>query len=116
MMKQSPVYAGFAAVAPDVDSFPTLMDKTGALLAQSYDWSEQVRALQPPTLLLCADADSFSPSYAAEYFALLGGGLADAGWDGSHAPTHRLAIIPGCTHYDVFQSPLLGAVVDGFFS
>jgi pimeloyl-ACP methyl ester carboxylesterase len=115
MMKQSPMYAAFAAVAPDVDNYPVLMDKTGALLKEPYDWSEQVRALEPPTLLICGDADSYSPAYAAEYFALLGGGLADAGWDGSHAPKHRLAIIPGSTHYDIFQSPLLGAVVANFF-
>jgi pimeloyl-ACP methyl ester carboxylesterase len=115
MMKQSPMYAAYAAVAPDVENYPVLMDKTGALLKESYDWTEQVRALQPPTLLICGDADSFSPAYAAEYFALLGGGLADAGWDGSHVPEHRLAIIPGCTHYDIFASPLLAAVVDNFF-
>jgi pimeloyl-ACP methyl ester carboxylesterase len=113
MMRQSPMYAAYAAVAPDVDAFPVLMDRTGDLLRQPYDWTEQVRGLRTPTLLVYADADSIPPSHAAEFFGLLGGGLRDASWDGSLRPASRLAILPGRTHYDVFQSPLLApAVVD----
>jgi pimeloyl-ACP methyl ester carboxylesterase len=113
MMRQSPAYAAYAAVAPDVDAFPALMDRTGALLRQPYDWTEEVRGLRPPTLLVYADADSIPVTHAAEFFALLGGGLRDANWDGSLRPASRLAILPGRTHYDVTQSPLLvPAVVD----
>ena len=114
MMRQSPMYAAYAAVAPDVDSFPALMDKTGDLLGQDYDWTEEVRALTVPTLLVYADADGIPPSHAAEFFALLGGGLRDAGWDGSQRPRGGLAILPGRTHYDVFEAPLLPEVVTGF--
>jgi pimeloyl-ACP methyl ester carboxylesterase len=113
MMRQSPLYAAYAAVAPDVDAFPALMDRTGELLRQPYDWTEQVRGLPMPTLLVYADADSIPPAHAAEFFALLGGGLRDANWDGSLRPASRLAILPGRTHYDVWASPLLApAVVD----
>src|SRR5829696_3249115 len=44
-------------------------------------------------------------------YALLGGGLRDAGWDGSGRPRARLAILPGATHYDVFASPLLAPAI-----
>jgi len=100
-------------VAPDVDAFPALMDRTGDLLRQPFDSTEEVRALRPPTLLVYADADSIPPSHAAEFFALLGGGLRDANWDGSLRPASRLAVLPGRTHYDITGSPLLApAVVD----
>jgi pimeloyl-ACP methyl ester carboxylesterase len=116
MMRRSAMYAAYAAVAPDPDAFPTLMDRTGALLRRPYDWSEEVRALAMPVLLVFADADSIPPSHAAEFYALLGGGLRDAGWDGSHSSPNRLAILPGLTHYDIFASPALVAPVEAFLA
>jgi pimeloyl-ACP methyl ester carboxylesterase len=114
MMRQTPMYTGYAAVAPDPDRFPVLMDKTGALLRTRYDWSEEVRGITAPAQLVYGDADSIPPAHAAEFFALLGGGLRDAGWDGSGRPASRLAVLPGRTHYDVSSSPELAGVVDGF--
>jgi pimeloyl-ACP methyl ester carboxylesterase len=114
MMKQSPMYDAWSAVAPDIDAFPRLMDKTGALLRRPFDWSEEVKQLAVPTLLVYGDADSIPPSHAAEFFGLLGGGSRDAGWDGS-LPTHnRLAILPGLTHYNIFNTPQVAAVVAEF--
>ncbi len=114
-MRQSPPYAAYAAVAPDVDAFPALMDKTGDLIRAPYDWSEEVRALTAPVHLVYGDGDGVPPAHAAEFFALLGGGLRDPGWDGSGGrPASRLAILPGRTHYDVFTAPELAPLVDGF--
>jgi pimeloyl-ACP methyl ester carboxylesterase len=114
MMRQSPLYAAYAAVAPDVDAFPALMDRTGDLLRQPYDWTEQVRRLPMPVQLVYGDADSIPVAHAAEFFALLGGGLHDAGWDGAQRPASRLAVLPGRTHYDVFAAPQLAPVVTDF--
>jgi pimeloyl-ACP methyl ester carboxylesterase len=116
MMRQSPMYAAYAAVAPDVDAFPALMDKTGDLLRTPYDWRDDIRGLTAPVLLVYADADSVPPAHAAEFFALLGGGLRDAGWDGSARPASQLAILPGRTHYDIGSAPELAPVVAGFLS
>jgi pimeloyl-ACP methyl ester carboxylesterase len=113
-MRQTPIYAAYAAVAPDVDAFPVLMDKTGGLLRTPYDWSEDVRGIPAPVQLVYGDADSIPPAHAAEFFALLGGGLRDAGWDGSGRPASRLAVLPGRTHHDVVSAPELATVVDGF--
>jgi pimeloyl-ACP methyl ester carboxylesterase len=112
--RQSPMYEAWAKVAPDPGSFPTLMDKTGELLRRPYDWSEDVRLLPMPVQLVYGDADSIAPGRAAEFFALLGGGLRDADWDGSGAVPSRLAILPGTTHYDIATKPQLAAVVDDF--
>jgi pimeloyl-ACP methyl ester carboxylesterase len=115
-LRQSPMYAAYAAVAPDVDAYPALMQKTGDLLRRPYDWTDDVRGLSVPTLLVYGDADGMPPSHAAEFFALLGGGLRDAGWDGAQRPASRLAILPGRTHYDMLQAPELADVVSSFLA
>jgi pimeloyl-ACP methyl ester carboxylesterase len=92
------------------------MDKTGELLRQPYDWTAEIKQLRTPTLLVYGDADSIPPSHAAEFFALLGGGLRDAGWDGSLSTEMRLAILPGLTHYDIFSAPTTAAVVADFIA
>lgn len=113
-LSQTPLYPQYTAVAPDPDAFPALMDKTGDLVRQPYDWSEEIKKIANPTLLVYGDADGIPPAHAAEFFALLGGGRADGGWDGSLPTGMRLAILPGLTHYNIFSSPLLAAVVENF--
>jgi pimeloyl-ACP methyl ester carboxylesterase len=114
MMKPSPAYRHYARVAPDPDGWVTLIAKTAELLKVDYDWSEEVAELQPRTMLVYADADSVRPAHVAEFFGLLGGGLRDAGWDGSAQPQARMAVLPGRTHYDVLESPLLAPAVAAF--
>ena len=113
-MRRSPLFEAWASVAPDVDAIPGVMDKVGAMLRRPYDWSAEVAALPMPVLLVFGDADSVPTAHAAEFFALLGGALRDAGWDGSMKGSSRLAILPGRTHYDLFTAPELGAVVARF--
>lgn len=86
----------------------------GELLRRPHDWSDEVRGLRADTLLVSGDADSIPPTHMAEFFALLGGGQRDAGWDGSVRPRCRLAVIPGRTHYDIFQVGLLPGLVRDF--
>jgi pimeloyl-ACP methyl ester carboxylesterase len=113
-MRQSPMYTGYAAVAPVVDDFPRLMDAVGALLRTEYDWTADVPGLAPDTLLVVADADSMPITHVAEFYRLLGGGRRDAGWDGAGRPRHALAVVPGRTHYDILESPVLPELVAGF--
>ena len=110
-MRASPLYDAYAAVAPDVDGFTALVAKTGALLRVPYDWSDEVRALPMPVLLVYGDADAVPPAHAAEFFGLLGGGRHDAGWDGSGLTPHRLAVLPATTHYTLGPDPRLGDAV-----
>ncbi len=115
-MRRSPLFDSYAEVAPDPGAFDALMEKTGALLRRPYDWSEEVARMAARTLLVYADADAVPPSHAAEFFALLGGGLRDAGWDGSLAPESQLAILPGRTHYDIVGAPALTGLLEAFLS
>ncbi len=116
MMRQTPMFAAYAEVAPNPDAFPDLMDKVGALLGPDYDWTDDVKDLTLPTLLIYGDADSISPSHATEFFGLLGGGHRDGGWDGSGKSSSRLAVLPDTTHYDIFRSPLLARIVPPFLA
>jgi len=114
MLRHSPMYSEWLKVAPDTASFPTLIDKTGALLRQPYDWSAEVGQLDLPVLLVYGDSDSIAPSHAAEFYALLGGGQRDPGWDGTLSTPSRLAIVPGRTHYNILDSPLLPGMIAEF--
>jgi len=115
-MKQTPMYEMYAAIAPRPEDWARMWDKMGDLLRQGYDWSAGLATLTMPTMLVCGDADSISPAIAAEFFGLLGGGQRDGGWDRSGVTPHRLAILPNTTHYDIFFSPALGAVVAPFLA
>lgn len=113
-MKQTPMYQLYAAVAPKPDDWPVLLSKLGQLLRQDYDWSKEVAAMETPTLIVIGDADSIRPAHAVQFYELLGGGQADAGWDGSNMGRSRLAILPGLTHYTIFSSPTLATTVSPF--
>ena len=115
-MVETPMYQTYQRVAPRPDDFGPLLDKMGASMAQDFDFSDEVRGLQVPTLFVAADADMFPPSHAVEVFALLDGGQRDGGWTGEGRPAggHALAIIPGTTHYDIWTSPVLMAAVLDF--
>ena len=111
---ETPMYRAYVAVAPDPEQFAVLCDKMGDLLREDYDWSDEVAALTMPTMLVFGDADSLPPMQAAQFFALLGGGQRDGGWDRAGMTIHRLAILPGTTHYDIFCSPALAPAVTPF--
>ena len=51
-------------------------------MSHDFDYTEEVRNLQMPTLIVAADADMAPPSHYVEMFKLLDGGLRDGGWDG----------------------------------
>ena len=110
-MKDTPMYQLYQRVAPRPEDFGRLLGKIGASMAKDFDFTDEVRGLQVPTLIVAADADMAPPSHYVEAFKLLDGGLRDGGWMGEGRPKggHALAIIPNATHYDVFMSPLLAA-------
>ena len=115
-MKATPMYQLYAGIAPRPEDWPVLLTKLGELLARDYDLSEEVAAMEAPTMIVVGDADSIPPAHAVEFFGLLGGGKQDAGWDGSGMPASRLAILPGTTHYDIFSSPTLASAVAPFLA
>src|SRR3989440_1188961 len=115
-MKDTPMYQLYQRVAPRPEDFPRLLDKMGEGMSKDFDFTEEVRGLQVPTLIVAADADMAPPSHYVEVFGLLDGGHRDGGWMGEGRPKggHALAILPGLTHYNVFGSPLFAAVTLAF--
>ncbi len=115
-MKDTPMYHLYEKVAPRPEDFPRLVGKIGEMMSHAYDYTDVVRALTVPTLLVHADADMAPPSHAVDMFKLLDGGLRDGGWLGENRPKggHALAILPGLTHYNVAGSLLFAAVILDF--
>jgi pimeloyl-ACP methyl ester carboxylesterase len=106
-MKETPMYKSYVAVAPRPQDFPKLLDRMGELMRKPYDWSEDVKKLQMPVMLIYGDSDMFRLEHVMRFYQLLGGGLQDAGWMREHMSKNRLAILPNLTHYEMSMSPAL---------
>ena len=115
-MKDTPMYELYHRVAPRPEDFGRLLDKIGEAMSKDFDFSEELRGMQVPTMIVCADADMAPPSHYVEAFKLLDGGLRDGGWMGENRPKggHALAVLPGLTHYNLAVSPLFAAVTLDF--
>lgn len=101
------MYKSYVAVAPKPEDFPKLLDRMGELMRTPYDWSEDVKKLTMPVMLIYGDSDMFRPEHMVRFYQLLGGGLKDAGWQRENMARNRLAILPDLTHYEMFMSPQL---------
>jgi pimeloyl-ACP methyl ester carboxylesterase len=110
----SPMHEAYAKAAPRPEDWPVLVAKTGQLLKQNYDWSMEISRIKAPALIVIGDADSVRPAHAVELFELLGGGKADAVWDGLGMPNSRLAVLPATTHYNIVFSPALAPTISAF--
>lgn len=106
-MKETPMYRSYIAIAPKPDDFPKLLDRMGEWLRRPYDWSEDVKNLTMPVMLIYGDGDAYRPEHIVKFYQLLGGGLKDAGWQREHMSKNRLVILPDLTHYDIFLAPEL---------
>jgi pimeloyl-ACP methyl ester carboxylesterase len=115
-MKQTPMYQLYASIAPRPEDWARLLGKIGDAMKVDFDLSEQIKGIKATTLVVAADADIFPPAHAVELFGLLGGGQRDGGWDGSGQPKSRLAILPGLTHYTMFNARALGSTVVTFLN
>jgi pimeloyl-ACP methyl ester carboxylesterase len=90
---------------PDPKGFAKFLDKMGVQMGEAYDWTASVKKLAMPVQLIFADNDSISTKHQAEFFALLGGGITEPGWQNTKITTNRLAIVPGYSHYNFITSP-----------
>ncbi len=114
-MRQSPLGQRWIAVAPHPEQFGLVLDRMGELMRRDYDWRAEIANLRMPTLLLFADHDAVSTRHIAEFFALFGGGLRDAGWTGTPQFSRaRLAIVPGYTHYNFGQGSDVARIVEAY--
>lgn len=115
-MKGTPIYESYMAIAPHPEDFPRLLDRMGEAMRQPYDFSEDVRGLRMPVMLVFGDSDMFRPEHIVEFYHLLGGGLRDAGWMRETMAPNRLAILPDVTHYEMAMAPALVPTVLPFLN
>jgi pimeloyl-ACP methyl ester carboxylesterase len=81
----------YEAVAPDPAHFEEFAARNAATVHEFPGWTQELRSLRAPTLLIFGDRD-FSPlPDVLELFALL--------------PNAQLAVLPGTTHMDVIRRP-----------
>jgi pimeloyl-ACP methyl ester carboxylesterase len=128
MAKDPKKYAATVGQAPMPKGYPplpklyphvnwtTLFQKMGELESLDFDWSKEVAALKMPVMLVFADADAISTRHIAEFYNALGGGVRDAGLDGTKRPKSRLAILPGTTHYNIMQTTAVAEIVEPFLA
>lgn len=115
-MKDTPMYKSYVAVAPRPQDFPKLLDHMGAYMRKPYDWSDDVKKLTMPVMLVYGDSDMFRPEHIVKFYQLLGGGLKDAGWQRENMSNNRLAILPDLTHYEIFFAPSMAMTVLPFLN
>lgn len=100
---------------PDVN-WETLLRKISEMESHDFDWSEQVKKIHSPTMLVFADADSVRPEHIVAFYKALGGGQRDAGLDGSMRSAARLGIMPGTTHYNILSTAAVAILASSFLS
>ena len=71
MMKETPMYKTYMALAPRSEDFPMLLDRMGELMQQSYDWSSDVTRLTMPVMLIYGDSDMYRPEHIVKFYQLL---------------------------------------------
>jgi hypothetical protein len=63
-----------------------------------------------------ADHDSVSQQHIAEFFALLGGGIREPGWQNTKLTRARLAVIPGYSHYNFISATELPPIITRYLT
>ena len=82
----------YAAVAPDPAHFDEFAAKTSGMVVHEFTgWTDELRSLQMPTLLIFGDRDFTPLPDVVEMFELL--------------PDAQLAVLPGTTHVGVTRRP-----------
>jgi pimeloyl-ACP methyl ester carboxylesterase len=95
----SPWQEAYVEVAPDPESWPTLLAKVKDLDRTFEGWSpEAISSIEAPALIIVGDADIVRPEHAVEMLRLLGGGVPG---DLAGLPRSRLAVLPGTTHVTI---------------
>jgi len=109
----SPMREAYVSIAPKPEDWPQLVTKMRSLLAEDFDWAQDVAAIQAPTLIVVGDADTVRPSHAVEMFGLLGGGKADG--ELGNLSIAQFAVLPGTTEFSLLsRTDLLLAIITPF--
>lgn len=114
MMHGSPWHEEYLRIAPRPEDFPILFAKKTEMDRGIEDLAtEDIEAVESPTLLVVGDSDLVRPEHAVEMFRLLGGGV--FGDTPAGLPASRLAVLPGTSHVSIVeQAELLVPMINDF--
>jgi len=96
MFKGGPMEADYQRLAPHPDDFESLVWKLKTLDTTDFDWSEGVRGITAPVLIIVGDSDVVRLEHVVELFRMLGGGVMG---DLAGLPKSQLAVLPGTSHF-----------------
>ena len=96
MFKGGPMEAEYKRLAPNPGDFENLVWKLKTLDTTDFDWSEGVRAITAPVLIIVGDSDVVRLDHVVELFRMLGGGVMG---DLAGLPKSQLAVLPGTSHF-----------------
>jgi pimeloyl-ACP methyl ester carboxylesterase len=102
MFKNTPIQAQYDSLAPDPKHFPEFIKRVASINLKPYDWTQKVRQIKAPVLMMLGDADGVRYEHALELFRMKGGGkMAEFGG----MSDSRLTIFPGTTHWQMIDRP-----------
>ncbi|MEH6307743.1 alpha/beta hydrolase [Olivibacter sp. CPCC 100613] len=95
MFKGSPLEEAYKSLSPHPEKFEEFFTKTMSIDLKPYDWTEDVRKMTIPILMLIGDSDGIRYEHANELMRMKGGAkMGDFG----EMSTSRMAVLPGTTH------------------
>ncbi len=94
--KGSAFEAVYNRLSPHPDAFESLVWKLKELDTTDFDWSEGVRGITAPVLIIVGDSDVVRLDHVVELFKMLGGGVMG---DLAGLPKSQLGVLPGTSHF-----------------
>ena len=96
----TPIKAAYDSVAPDPGHFPELVKKIKTMITTPFDFTEKIKTIKAPVLIIVADGDGVLLEHTVEMYRLLGGNYMI-----DFEPVHKtqLAVFPGSSHISVMM-------------
>jgi pimeloyl-ACP methyl ester carboxylesterase len=114
MFDGSAIQQMYHSLSPHPEKFDSFIWKTINPDLKSYDWSDAVREMPNPVLMIIGDSDGVRYEHATDLIRMKGGGkMGDMG----EMSESRIAILPGVTHTGIIeQTDLLKPMIEDFLS
>lgn len=113
LMKQTPFYTAWAAVAPKKEQWAGFVKHIVQMNASYRDLpAAAVKGITAPAMIVVGDSDIMRPEHVAEMFRLFGGGV--MGDSPAGLGNARLAVLPATSHLTVAIHPQTGPFIAAF--
>lgn len=102
LFDNTPFSAEYRRLNPHPENFPVLVEKLKQLDLTTFDWTEEFKKIEVPSLYIYGDADVVPVTFAAQHH-LDAGGVSNGDLNG--LPKTQLMVLPGTSHIGVFFNP-----------